>query len=292
MLLSRTRLGAASLIALFGVTYATGSHADDFNTKKSQSAALDNFSIWLGGYYANNDTTLRAHTNVADSSASLNFEDDLGFRQHKVVPRARFDFLIGAHQGFTVDYYRVDRSHSEAVADGGTVLGQDVSGSAKATGRLNFDFGSVAYKWWFGTGDDVFGLGIGAAHYKVYGKLSGSARINGEGFYDETHGDTQAWAPNLQVGWRHAFNENLRMYINASGVKRNGGDDDSTVHGHIFDAAVGMEWFPGKNVGVGVEYAYTNIDLKQGHHYDGGETLDYNLKMKLNGPAAYLRLRF
>lgn len=288
---SKTRLGMTALLPLLAVGYLPAAHAQDAETKKSQSAALDNFSLWLGGYYTSNDTTLKAKTNVLNSSGSVNFEDDLDFKKHKTVPRARFDFLIGAHQGFSVDYYRIDRSHSREVSDGGTLLGQDVSGSAKVQGRINFDFGSVAYKWWFGTGDDVFGLGIGAAHYKVYGKLSGSATLNGDTYGDETDGSAKAWAPNVQIGWRHAFSNDVRLYVNASGVKRNGGGN-SRVYGHIYDAAVGLEWFPAEHVGMGLEYAYTNIDLKQDHHYDDGRTLDASLKMKLNGPAAYVRFRF
>jgi len=87
----------------------------------------------------------------------------------------------------------------------------------------------------------------------------------------------------LWLGWRHAFNDQWRMYINASGVKKNGGN----LNGHIYDAALGLEWFPWKNVGFGAEYAYTKIRLNQEKR-----AYDLDLDMKLNGPSAYVRFRF
>lgn len=69
-------------------------------------------------------------------------------------------------------------------------------------------------------------------------------------------------APELQLGWRHAFTNDLRMYFNASGVKKNG-----HLSGHIYDAALGLEWFPFHNLGFGAEYDYTRIKIDQTHHY-------------------------
>jgi hypothetical protein len=272
-----TGLALAS-IAIFGAA----AHAQD-SGKKSQSRALDNISLWVGGYYTNNDTTLGAQTGILNTSGDVNLEDDLDFKKHKTVPRVRLDFLIGEHQGFALDYYEVDRSHSKTLAEQINFLGNPIDATARVKGDLKFTFGSFAYKWWFGTGDDVFGLGLGAAYYKVHGSIYGSATVNGQTFEEGSRTNTDAWAPNLQLGWRHAFNDQWRMYVNASGVKKNGG----SLNGHIWDAAVGLEWFPWENVGFGAEYAYTRIKLNQDKR-----NYDLNLDMKLHGPAAYVRFRF
>ncbi|WP_368312886.1 hypothetical protein [Luteibacter sp. CQ10] len=273
-----TGLALASL-AVFGAA----AHAQDSSNKKSQSRALDNISLWVGGYYTNNDTTIGAKTGFLNTTGDVNLEDDLDFKKHKTVPRARLDFLIGEHQGFTFDYYEVDRSHSKSLSEQINFLGQPISADAYVKGNLKFTFGSAAYKWWFGTGDDVFGLGIGAAYYKVRYGINGTVTAMGQTETDGASGSTNAWAPNLQIGWRHAFNDQWRMYFNASGVKKNGG----TLNGHIWDAALGVEWFPWQNVGFGAEYAYTKIRLHQDKR-----NYDLDLDMKLNGPAAYVRFRF
>ncbi|WP_232309509.1 hypothetical protein [Luteibacter yeojuensis] len=279
---------AFAMCSILGIAALPLAAFADEGDKKSQSAALDNFSIWVGAYRASNDTNLTAHTNVGNSSAGLKFEDDLGFAKKKTVPRARFDFLIGAHQGFSFDYYEINRSRSMDWTAGANVLGTELTANAQAKAKLDFTFGSAAYKWWFGEGDDVFGLGLGAAYYKVHGSLSASGNLNDETASASTSGGTNAWAPNLQLGWRHAFNDQWRMYFNASGVKKNGGD----LNGHIIDAALGVEWYPWRNVGVGAEYAYTRISLNKDKRYSNGDKLNLNLDMKLNGPAAYVRFRF
>lgn len=107
-------------------------------------------------------------------------EKDLGFRDHKSVPRARIDFLLGDHQGFSLDYYSVNRNNTENLARDISYAGNDYAATAVVRGKLNFDFGSAAYRWWFGQGNDVFGLGLGAAYYRVHASISGEASIDGQ----------------------------------------------------------------------------------------------------------------
>lgn len=249
-----------------------------------QSPALDRVSVWLGGYVAQADTTIGASDKNDQFSGDFNLEDDLGFSDRKSVPRARLDFLVGDSQGFSLDYYSVNRSRTKSLARSISYDGNDYSAAATVRGKLNFDFGSASYRWWFGHGNDVFGLGLGGAYYRVNASISGEASVNGEPA-GETSSSTSdsAWAPMLQLGWRHAFNDQWRMYADASGVKKNGG----RLNGHILNAAVGVEWFPWQNVGFGAEYGYTRIVLRQRKH-----DYDANLDMKLDGPSLFVRLRF
>lgn len=247
------------------------------------SPALDRFDLSVGGFYANTSTTIGARSSTIPASGSVNLEHDLGFDNRKTVPRVRLDFLIGDHQGFSFDYYSINRSRTKTLSDSLSYGGNDYSASASVRGKLDFDFGSAAYRWWFGSGSDVFGLGIGAAYYRVHAGISGEATFDGQTAQASTTYSETAGAPLLQIGWRHAFNENWRMYFDASGVKKNGGN----LNGHIYNAALGVEWYPWKNLGFGVEYGYTRIKLNDDHS-DYAENLD----MKLHGPSAFVRLRF
>jgi hypothetical protein len=258
------------------------------NTDSDVSPALDRISLWLGAYDARTSTTVSAGLNNVDVKGRINLQDDLGFPSRKVEPRVRFDFLLGESQGFSFDYYRVDQSRTRTLSTAIGFNGNTFDASASVTGRVNFDFGSAAYKWWFGHGSDVFGLGVGAAYYRVHAGISGEATLSGPfigqtSAYTSTSTTHSAWAPDVQLGWRHAFTNNLRMYLNASGVKKNG----NHLGGHIYDAALGVEWFPWRNIGFGAEYDYTRIHIHQGHH-----TYNDELAMRMDGPSVFLRLRF
>jgi hypothetical protein len=273
---------------LFVALALTSSAAFAQSTDDTLSPALDRFSLWLGGYYADTSTTIGAGLNSYDVHGKLNLQHDLGFPSHQVVPRVRFDFLLGESQGFSFDYYQIDQSRTKSLGTAINFEGNTYDASASVTGRVNFDFGSAAYKWWFGHENDVFGIGVGAAYYRVHAGISGEASAGGPGVgqvsgYTSAYTTESAWAPELQLGWRHAFTNNLRMYFNASGVKKNG----HRLGGHIYDAALGVEWFPWQNLGFGVEYDYTRIKIDQEHHYYNDD-----LDLRLNGPSAFVRLRF
>lgn len=270
------RLGAAAVLVSLGLASST--------VFAQQSPALDRVSVSVGGYYANTDTNIGASDKSGVFKGDVNLEHDLGFQNHETVPRARLDFLIGDSQGFSFDYYSINRSRTKALSGDISYAGNDYSAAASVRGKLDFDFGSAAYRWWFGHGNDVFGLGLGGAYYRVDAGISGQASYNGQpvGAASSSTRDS-AWAPMLQLGWRHAFNDQWRMYLDASGVKKNGG----RLSGHIYNAALGLEWFPWKNVGMGAEYGYTRIKLDQRKdHYNA------NLDMKLDGPSLFVRFRF
>jgi hypothetical protein len=248
-----------------------------------QSPALDRVSIGVGGYYANSDTTIGA--SIADGmlAGDVNLEDDLGFDRRDVSPRLRADFLVGDHQGLSFDYYRYNRDSSKSLSRSVSWRGNTYNASAWVKGKLRFDFGSAAWRWWFGRGNDAFGLGLGAGYYKVRASVAGEATLNDESAYAESSTGASAWAPLLQVGWRHAFNDRWRMYFDASGVRKNGGK----LHGHVYNASLGVEWFPWENLGLGLEYGINRIRLAQEHR-----RYNDSLDLRLDGPSLFLRLRF
>lgn len=273
----RTRLVrvAATVLTLTGFsTVALAQH----------SPALDRVGIWLGGYYAAADTTIRAGVRNVDANGDVNFEHDLGFGKRKSVSRARLDFLVGDRQGFSVDYFSLKRERQQTLDHAFDYEGTHYDTTTHLRGTLDFDFGSVAYRWWLGDGDDVFGIGLGGAYYQVRASIAAEASVNGEPLGDgAASGTERAWAPMLQLGWRHAFNPQWRMYLDASGVLKNGG----RLSGHIYNTAVGVEWFPWQNVGLGAEYNYSRIRLDQRKTY-----YQASLDMKLEGPAMFVRFRF
>lgn len=275
----RRRLPRATFMLSIAVALGAASAA----ASAQHSPALDRASIWVGGYYSNNETILTAQgEGVAEGiSGQLNFEDDLGFRERTTDPRVRLDFLIGDSQGFSFDYFQIHRNREASYSQPIPALGTDVD--ARIRSKLDYDFGSASYKWWFGEGNDVFGVGLGAAYYKVNMTARGSASAGDEAASVEGGYEGSAWAPMLTLGWRHAFNDQWRMYANVAGVKKNGGE----LNGHIWNAAVGVEWFPWQNAGFGLEYSASRLHVNK--EYDDATA---KLDLKSDGPTLYLRLRF
>jgi hypothetical protein len=92
---------------------------------------------------------------------------------------------------------------------------------------------------------------------------------------------TTPWRRCWKWALRHAISPDLRLFADASGVKKTGG----RARGEIYNAAVGVEWFPAKNVGVVLDYGLTDIDI----HRDDSNA---RFRVKLKGPSAFLKVRF
>ena len=266
------RFFAVSLSAAL-CAWSVGARAAD------STLALDPVSIWLGAYYPDTklDFTVRDRSAGFDSGK---LKYDAG---NTTLPRARIDILLFGTQGLSFDYYRFDRSRTETLGSPLDLGGGNVVPNAMARGKFTVDIGNASYRWWFGGDSDVFGVGVGAAYYKVKAGLSASATVNGQNYSADYRYTEDAFAPLVTLGYRHAFSDQLRVYLDASGVKKNSG----RLGGHIYNAALGVEWFPWHNIGIGAEYAATRVRLNANR-----KSIDGDLDMRLNGPSAYLRLRF
>lgn len=246
------------------------------------SPALDRLSVLLGSYYSDNGTIVHSQTPDGSLTGTLDVEKDLGFRPRAWSPRGRVDVLIGDTQGLTFDYYRYRRQHSALLQHTFTYEGATYDAQALLHGALNFDFGSAAYRWWLGRGNDVVGLGLGAGYYKIDATLSGDATVAGMSGHAETSTTADAWAPLLQLGWRHAFGEHWRLYLDASGVKKNGGP----LYGHVYNTSLGMQWFPTRRFGLSLEYDVNRIRLFQRR-----DAYANRLDLKLDGPSLFATFR-
>lgn len=240
------------------------------------SPALDRMSFSAGAFYADPSINVGADTRYGRiDSGSMG-------QEHVWVPRVKASLLIGDSQGFDFDYYRYDKSYNPSVSGSTTANGVPVSGTAALNGNLRLDLAQLAYKWWIGSGSDVFGVGAGAAYYHAGVEATAQATVNGITGTASGSTSDSTFAPLVELGWRHAFSSKLRMYAEASGIKKNGGK----INGHIYGGALGVEWFPWKDVGLAADYGISKIQLNR----DNNDAA--NLDIRLKGPSAYLKVRF
>lgn len=247
-----------------------------------QSPALDRMSISAGAFYAEPKIHLGGDTRYGRVDTPDEKIDDV------TLPRVKAEVLIGDSHGISFDYFRFDEDYG-ATVDGDTVYeGRPVAGTITADANLRLEMARLSYKWWMGKEKNAFGIGLGAAYLRA--KISGSADANvsatnpveNYSWSGSASASDSVWAPTVELAWRHALNDQWRLYAEASGIKKNGG----TVEGHVYNGAVGVEWFPHKNVGLVLDYGIQKIDL----HRNGERTAD--LDLKLTGPSAFVKVRF
>lgn len=268
---------AASFGAL-GALFGTGLLLAAGPALADPSPALDRFSFSVGAF--NSDPKINA--SVSTPYGALQTGDIKPGRF--TMPRITADLLIGDSQGISFDYYQYKRDYSGGIANNTSfsVLGTlNTFGNANVSTKL--DFAKLSYRWWLGSGNTAFGLGVGAAYYRATLGVTALATVNGQlGTLSESSSD-KAVAPMLELGLRHAITPDLRLFADASGVWKNSG----RFHGNIYNASAGVEWFPVKNVGVVLAYGVTNIDLTRDNEF-----ADSRLKVRLQGPSAFLKARF
>lgn len=240
------------------------------------SPALDRVSLSVGAFQA--DPKLNA--SLATTYGNLQTGDiRLG---QETLPRIKADLMIFDSQGLSFDYYQYKHGYTGAVANNINVLGSALTTVGQANLDLKMDFAKLAYKWWLGSGNTVLGLGAGAAYYKITMNADATASINNATASTSGGYKDQALAPLFEIGLRHSLTPEVRLFANGSGVKKSGG----RMHGDIYNAAVGMEWLPLKNVGVVLDYSMSQVDITR------DATYETNLKFKVKGPSTFVKVRF
>lgn len=245
------------------------------------SPALDRVSIWLGGFRADVD----GYASVRDPANNIDTGDQQILSGSKTVERARLDWLIMDSQGFSVDYFRIHDDSSRGITEPFSYNGVNYTATGRVASDTTLDIGNFSYRWWFGdsSNNNVFGLGLGAAYYRLDATLRASVGVGPISYDTIQRYDDSGWAPLVTLGWRTKVSDQVRLYADLSGVRKNGSD----LSGTITNAAIGAEWFPWKNIGIGAEYASTRIRLKQ-----KDDSATARVRLELDGPAVYLRMRF
>jgi hypothetical protein len=263
---ARTAIYTATLLALSTVSALA---------LAEPSPALDRASLSVGAFYTDPRIKVEGDTEYGRIDTGT-------YKADKVtLPRVKASVLVGDSHGFDFDYYRFDKDYNPGLNGTANYNGLPLTGEGKLNANLRLDLASVAYKWWLGQGNDVFGIGVGGAYYraKIEGTANGTLNgVAGNARYSESE---SAWAPLLELGWRHQLSPEVRMYANANGIKKNGG----SIDGHIYGGALGVEWYVTPMVGVVAEYTASKISLHR-------ERDDTAVNVRLNGPAAYLKVRF
>ncbi len=261
-----------SLASLLLASFTLPAHA-------ARSEAVDRISVWLGGYHA--DATGDLALTSADGSESTGDQRILDGTD--TIKRARVDFLILESQGFSLDYFQFERRDARSIATGFTYGGVNYTASGELAARSKIDIGNVSYRWWTGGKETAFGIGIGATYLKFGIDYSARATLGGSSASFIDNNSKHVWAPLGTLGLRHRLTDQVRLYADLSGARKNGEENA----GDVVNAAVGVEYFPLQNIGIGAEYGGTRIRYRYKN-----DDLKARLDLQTSGPSLFLRLRF
>ena len=247
-----------------------------------QSPALDRMSLSLGAFRAEPKIHLGGDSRYGRIDTP---DEKIG---DVTLPRVKAELLIGDSHGVAFDYFRFDEDYGAALTGDTVYEGRPVSGSISANANLRLEMARLSYKYWFGKDKSAFGVGLGAAYLRA--KISGSGEANvsaadpveNYSWSGSGSASDNVWAPTIELSWRYALNDKVRLYAEAGGVKKNGG----SVEGHVYNGAAGVEWTLARNVSLVADYGIQKIDL----HRNGERTAD--LDLKLTGPSAFVKVRF
>ncbi|MEH3085964.1 MAG: hypothetical protein PGN26_05375 [Xylophilus ampelinus] len=262
--------------ALLALACACAFAAAPGTSRAQASPALDRVSLSVGGFHS--DPTIAARANT--SLGTINTRD-FG-SESTTMPRVKADVLLFDNHGLSFDYYRYKRTFSQTGTGQVNIVGNQVTATTDIGIQAKLEFAKLAYKWWLGSGDTVFGLGLGAGYYKADASGFATARVAGTTRRVDASVSEDAVAPLIELGLRHAITPDLRLIADASGVEKRGG----STRGSIYNAALGIEWFPVKNVGLVASYEMSDITLKR------RDEIDDRLRIKIHGPSAYVKVRF
>ena len=125
------------------------------------SPALDRISISAGVFKADPKFNAGLNTQYGNLQSG-----DIGLGE-ETMPRIKADIMIFDSQGLSFDYYQYKRGYTGSIANNTNVLGTTFTTVGNANLDINLDFTKLEYRWWFGSGDTVMGLGAGAAYYNI-----------------------------------------------------------------------------------------------------------------------------
>ncbi len=236
------------------------------------------FTLQLGAFRADADTSVRLDSNVLGRGTQLNLESDLGVNDSKTLPEFSFLWRINSRHGIEGSYITLNRSGSRTLSR--TIQYGDAIYAASTAVDASFDSDvyRVAYRYSpINDKGNELGLLLGL-HYTTFdtsissslGLLSESASVD---------------FPLPTIGARGSVRlaDNWRLTGFAQLLKLKVGD----YEGSLVNASAGIEWTFLRQAYVGAGYTYYRYDIDSEKDDTRGE-----FTYRFSGPTVYLGFSF
>ena len=236
------------------------------------------FTLQLGAFQADADTTVRLDSLTLGRGTQLNLESALGVSDSKTLPEFSFLWRINPRHGIEGSYVTLNRSGSRTLS--GTIQFGDAVFPVSTTVNSKFDSDvfRVAYRYSpINSNGNELALLLGA-HYttfdtsitSVLGTLSESASLDFP-------------LPTIGARGKLRLADNWHLTGFAQLLKLKVGDYD----GSLVNLSAGIEWSFLRQAYAGLGYSYYRYDLVSEKNDARGE-FDY----RFSGPALYFGFAF
>ena len=250
------RVHVSSLLALAAGCFGQVAHAE-------VDRALDDISVSVGAFANNSSATLRADGAVLGSGTPLDFDRDLGQGGTKALPYFDVTWRPWEHHEFEFSYFSESNSQTSTLSRNIMFNGKEFIVGSRLASKFSVDAGSITYRYWAWTSDDAaFGIFGGLQWYSISLDVNGTVGITGsDGGVTQT-GSASAKVsstlpdPSLGLSYRYQMADWARLVADGGGFKIKVENVDAT----LYNARVGVEFYPWTNFGVVTQYSYNKIE--------------------------------
>ena len=236
------------------------------------------FTLQLGAFRADVDTSVRLDSTVLGRGTEVKFEDELGINDSKTLPEFSFLWRINARHGIEASYVTLNRSGSRTLDR--TIQFGDVvfAGATVVNSSFDSDVFRVAYRYSpINDKGNELALLLGA-HYTTFDAAISSAL----GTVSES-ASVDIPLPTIGARGSLRLGEDWRLTGFAQLMKLKVGDYD----GSLVNLSAGIEWAFLRQAYLGLGYSYYRYDLESEKNDARGE-----FTYRFSGPALYVGFAF
>ena len=277
------RVHVSSLLALAAGCFGQMAYAE-------VDRALDEVSVSVGAFANSTSASLRADGAILGSGTVVDFDRDLGQGGTKSLPYFDVTWRPWEHHEFELSYFSESNSQTRTLSRNIVFNGKEFIVGSQLGSKFSVDAGSITYRYWAWTSDDAaFGIFGGLQWYSISLDVNGTVGITGsDGSVTET-GSASAKVsstlpdPSIGLSYRYQMADWARLVADGGGFKINVENVDAT----LYNARVGVEFYPWTNFGVVTQYSYNKIEAD----VDRTNFLG-NADIKFSGFQVLLKARF
>ncbi len=256
--------------------------AQDFFSQNLIKPGTETFTLNLGGILNQFDTRMRVNGQTT-TGTDINLENN-GMKDTQSSFFAAGTWRFAARHRLDADYFSAKRSGSRTYSDSITIgdntypLGATVSASSET------QFFLADYRYSFMKTDSVElagALGFYGGHFK----FNADAVATGSGTSRSSSTSVSTTVPLPVVGATLDWYASPRLKLSgfAEGMKANIGD----VDGSIFVTGAAAEYMFARNLGAGLRYMYSEVDVDVTKTNFNG-----NVNWRMNSVSLYAKLLF
>jgi len=268
---------------LFVVSLGTAVYAQESWTD-------DTWRLDVGGWLMTFDTGAELNSLTYGRGTDIDLENDLNLDDDKTV------FRLSGYWRFLPDH-RLEFGYMQASRSSSASLDRVIDWN-----EYTFDVGAYAsvnakvrqyrlnYMWsFYHTPNQEAGLLLGLNYMTFETDLAAQGRVywkgNGKlvGARVDRSASLDAPVPVIGFFWEYYFNEDWKLNARVDGFSVTVGD----VKGDIFEGRISLDWYFSRNVGFGLGYDISRIEVK-----DKGGDPEYRADWNTDGVMAYFSFKF